>query len=233
MIALPNLQLAEKPEHEHLGHSLEVISIFDTFQGEGPFVGMPAVFIRLAGCNLACPLCDTVYTGPLRQIVHISTIVAHVKNFRKKGLVVITGGEPFRQNIGPLVRQLIDNGYHVQIETNGTLFLEDFPWYGPVSVVCSPKAPVVNGQLRPHVLALKYVVSWASTCPTDGLPLKVLGTECRVQRPWGGFKGEVFVNPADEGHPTRNKENLEEAMRVCRKFGYRLGIQVHKLIGVE
>ena len=39
--------------------SLQVHEIFHTIQGEGPFSGRPAVFIRLSGCNLRCWFCDT------------------------------------------------------------------------------------------------------------------------------------------------------------------------------
>src|SRR4051812_43477144 len=113
-----NVQEIEKPEHDHHGNTLEVIQVFDTWQGEGPFAGTPAVFIRLAGCNLQCSFCDTLYTGLTRQVVQIYTLLAQVQSFRKKGLVVLTGGEPFRQNIGPLCRTLITHGYFVQIETN-------------------------------------------------------------------------------------------------------------------
>ena len=60
-----NTQPIEKRHHKV---DLEVHSIFYTIQGEGPFCGTPAVFIRLAGCNLQCPSCDTNYTSKRRTM---------------------------------------------------------------------------------------------------------------------------------------------------------------------
>ena len=57
-----NTQPAEK-QVKSSGLILAINSIFYTIQGEGPFAGSPAVFVRLAGCNLQCPMCDTEYTS--------------------------------------------------------------------------------------------------------------------------------------------------------------------------
>ena len=62
-----NSQAIEKSAH-YTTRSYDVHSIFPTIQGEGPFVGQPAIFIRLAGCNLQCPACDTDYT---LSLIHI------------------------------------------------------------------------------------------------------------------------------------------------------------------
>lgn len=104
---------------------LDVHSIFRTLQGEGPFTGHSAIFIRLAGCNLQCPACDTDYTSK-RSLMSVQTIIDKV-NTLKIGqtiqLIVITGGEPLRQNISDLCILLYQAHYTVQIETNGTLGL--------------------------------------------------------------------------------------------------------------
>ncbi|WP_046973456.1 7-carboxy-7-deazaguanine synthase QueE, partial [Dyella japonica] len=96
-----------------------------TIQGEGPFCGQPAVFVRLAGCNLQCPGCDTNYTSNRKKMSHsdIWQEIVHVTGEAKTKLVVITGGEPFRQpEVVNFINYLIDmKGYRVQVETNGTM----------------------------------------------------------------------------------------------------------------
>ncbi len=117
------------------GSTLLVQHIFPTLQGEGPYAGVPAVFIRLGGCNLACAFCDTEFES-FREI-RLGEIVERVLSFSsdergqeaERGpfkLIVLTGGEPLRQPIGPLCAALIEAGFTVQIETNGTLW-RDLP----------------------------------------------------------------------------------------------------------
>jgi 7-carboxy-7-deazaguanine synthase len=128
------------------GHEkLDVHSIFYTIQGEGPFCGTPAVFIRLAGCNLQCPACDTDYTSKRRwmstdEIVDFVRTIPRITaaegfdaamsgepqaiSYFTNGLVVITGGEPLRQSdaVGLLALKLQQRlQCYIQIETNGTL----------------------------------------------------------------------------------------------------------------
>ncbi len=222
----------QKPEHKvkEDGYVLDVQEVWYTIQGEGPFVGSPAVFIRLAGCNFQCPLCDTDYTS-LRAARPIEWIIEQVKNFKHRGLVVITGGEPFRQPIGKLVRALIVVGYQVQIETNGTLFQKELP-YGSFTIVCSPKSALINSHLRPHINALKYVVQDGHVDESDGLPTMVLGLETRVARPEGMHPSDIYVQPADEQDDRKNAANLKVALDSCMKFGYRICLQTHKMLGM-
>ena len=96
-----NTQPREKLDHRSDG-SLEVHHIWKTIQGEGPLAGSPAVFVRLAGCTLQCSFCDTDYTSKrVRQ--EPEEILAGIKAIGGGcNTVVLTGGEPFRQNVGPL-----------------------------------------------------------------------------------------------------------------------------------
>lgn len=231
-----NLQPREGPDRG-TGETLDAVRVWKTIQGEGPFSGRPAVFVRLAGCNLDCPGCDTDYTRD-RQEVGIHSLLETVEavNSATLGaavrLVVLTGGEPFRQPVGPFARLLLYSGYQVQVETNGTRFPEDFPWAGDVVVVCSPKSGVSNS-LKPYVHSLKYVVRHDQLNPTDGLPVSVLGNAFAPERPWPGFRGEVYVSPEDSGDDEVNALNRQAAVRSCFKNGYRLSLQTHKLIGVD
>lgn len=228
-----NNQPAEKQHHDQHG-AVEVHSVFQTIQGEGPFTGQRALFVRLAGCNLACPMCDTEYTDS-RTVCFPQDVVdwAALHGALPGQLVVITGGEPFRQNIRPMVESLLIAGYRVQIETNGTLY-QDLP-YERITVVCSPKTGAIHKRLEPHIAALKYVLDHRSKAPDDGLPLLALGHTAspRLARPPAGFRGTIYIQPVDVNDPAENKINLDATVESVLGHGYTLCLQTHKIINVE
>ncbi len=234
-----NQQPIEKQSIDLLG-LLEVHSVFHTIQGEGPFSGHPAVFIRLAGCNLQCPACDTDYTSARWQ-ASPRTLLALVQEQMMLGLVVITGGEPFRQNIIPLIEKLLAAGYFVQVETNGTLapgvqtpFSKDLTRRDCAFIVCSPKTEKINNTIRDLACAFKYVIQEGDV-HIDGLPIHALGHSCAriVARPLPGFSGPVYVQPLDEKNEDANQRNRVTAVRSSLKFGYIVNLQIHKLLEVE
>lgn len=158
---------------------LMVTSIFYTVQGEGPLAGRPAVFLRLAGCNIGtkqdCPFCDTrFHLGEARRM-HIADVMAEIKlaALGRTDLVVVTGGEPLLQ--APMMLQLIGGDgftWEWQFETNGYYLkpdvVNDFRTiHDRVSFVVSPKIPHGRLQYPSMPLAhwpnedvcLKYVVS--------------------------------------------------------------------------
>lgn len=99
---------------------LKVNEIFYSIQGESSFSGIPFVFIRLAGCNLRCSYCDTKYAYEDGEEFTTKQILREVKKFKCR-YVEITGGEPLLQDETPiLVDSLIDKGFTVLVETNGT-----------------------------------------------------------------------------------------------------------------
>ncbi len=109
-----------------------VNEIFYSLQGEGMWTGTPAVFVRLSGCNLKCPLCDTDHSAYVTMTV--DEIMSAV-NENVAPIVVLTGGEPSLQPLGPLVEAIKKTRRRVHVETNGTNDL-------PMSVdwiTCSPK----------------------------------------------------------------------------------------------
>lgn len=205
------------------GSVLQLQSMFRTLQGEGPYAGWPAVFIRLGGCNLACDFCDTEFESyeatPLEQVVQHTQELAGATH----KLVVITGGEPLRQPIGPLCAALIEQGFKVQLETNGTLWRE-LPQ--AVEWICSPKnAGKGYFPLRPDVMervsALKFIVSAThpgyAEAPDVGQPKDM----------------PIYVQPMDEQDAAKNAANLQHAVALAMENGYRLCVQLHKLAGIE
>lgn len=234
-----NLQPVESIDKTDDG-TIDVVDMpWMTMQGEGLFSGLPAVFVRLAGCNLKCPACDTDYTS-LRKRTPIKDVVKKVNEVGRSGcdLVVITGGEPFRQAaLSDLVRDLLSWGYKVQIETNGTLFLEDFPWYASnLFVVCSPKTPRIHSEMLERIYAYKYVLQHDAVDPVDGLPSRTLNSPVeKVAKPpaWFAFRDRVFVQPLDEGDEVLNELNQAAAVKTCLAFGWRFSVQLHKLLDLK
>ena len=151
--------------------SLFVTSMFFTLQGEGPYAGMPALFIRLAKCNLDCSFCDTFFDdGDWMTYAEIQaraheTIQAfwldkdksvpnwavqqhHVGKIYPNIVLVMTGGEPLIQdNISEFMAQQLHNFKEVQVESNG---IPDTVVPEGVTLVCSPKCVEKNGR------AIKY-----------------------------------------------------------------------------
>ncbi len=224
--------------HEEFG-ALYVHSIFYTIQGEGPFAGRPAVFVRLYGCNLQCPGCDTDYTSQRFHWYPEPLARRIVSNFKAptSPLVILTGGEPLRQDIMPLVGALQKAGCVVQVETNGTLPLpkrraNDTAQLTSIQIVCSPKTGRVNKMLERFITAYKYVVTADQVSKEDGLPLTALGYPAHpiLARPREGFPTEqIYVQPVD---PDPDGTNLKACIESCYKFGYTLCLQQHKIIGV-
>lgn len=210
--------------------SVTVTEIFRTIQGEGPFAGHRAIFIRLSGCNLQCPACDTDYSSTALRIFP-DEILKVVKQFVTTELVVITGGEPFRQNLFPLIDALLAAGYKIQIETNGTLF----QWlpYDQITVVCSPKTDKIHPNLIPYIAAYKYVLA-ADSIGDDGLPLQALAHKAtRVARPPEGFKGTVYVQPLDDkDNPGIIDKHVQAAITSTMQHGHVMCLQMHKILNL-
>jgi len=140
---------------------LIVSEIFYSIQGEGPNVGKPAVFLRLAGCNLRCEWCDTKHaititktktsnSNSLSYSYSCDQVIKQIRQFPCKHLV-ITGGEPLLQQNGlmPLLEKL--KGYYIEIETNGSISLKIAKYVEQIN--CSPK--LSNSGNKPYMLKIK------------------------------------------------------------------------------
>jgi len=219
------------------GNKLKVIEVFHTIQGEGPFAGQPAVFIRLAGCNLKCYFCDTDFTTNAQEAL-VNDIASVVASYYTTKLVVITGGEPLLQNILPLLNALVNINKTVQIETAGTVWVPGLEYYienKDVHLVCSPKTGKVNSHVRNNCKHWKYIISCSDRISrADGLPMnstQQVDAKCIIARP--GPCATVYLQPMDEQEESINQENIKLVTELALEFGYQVSLQQHKILGVD
>lgn len=228
-----------------------VHSIFYTIQGEGPFAGMPAIFLRMAGCNLRCYWCDTDFSeenATEYTPAALAEKLFQVSHESKCDLVVITGGEPLLQPIDLLLWHQSLVHCKFQIETAGTVWpnmgASIFKYVRSTpTIVCSPKTPLVVEELRNRHSAFdiywKYIVrADEAVSPEDGLPLYPTQLHGRRQQPVyrphsSTPRQRIFVQACDQGEPYANKQNQELAAEIAMKYGYRLSVQLHKVVGVD
>jgi organic radical activating enzyme len=189
---------------------LQLAEIFYSIQGEGTWTGTPAVFVRLAGCNLACDFCDTDYS--LKQFAAVDEVVDMV---RAAGgncpTVILTGGEPFAQaETTALIEALRRDGRRVHVESNGTIYtsLPDDVW-----LCVSPKERV-DQRMAERADEVKLIVD-------ERVPEEHLAAFAD--------KRSILLQP--EGNkPANVRLALEYAKAHPERF--RLSLQTHKFIGV-
>jgi 7-carboxy-7-deazaguanine synthase len=213
---------------------LQVSNIFFTLQGEGPYAGWPAVFVRLTGCNLACLFCDTQWEDKTDKYLSPEEVVEEINQYPQRKLIVITGGEPLRQDISGLLRCLFRQEESlIQFETAGTLW-QDCLLNSRVRIVVSPKTPIINKFIYANAHAFKYVIKARETSEIDGLPImstQIPGKPAMIARPRPG--ATVYLSPCDEMDSWINEKNRDEVVRLSMKHGYVAGIQMHKIWNVE
>ena len=196
---------------------LFVTSIFYTLQGEGPFAGKPAVFVRLSKCQLSCSFCDTFFDdGEWLTFKELETRIYHTicdfwndrgepaPTWAVNGMndypgivLVMTGGEPLLQNnISEFMRQQLAHFAAVQVESNGIL---DTEVPAGVVLVCSPKCSERDGRavkyfspsktILSRADCLKFVMSADPDSPYSSIPEWAF--EWRQQHP----DREIYVSP--------------------------------------
>lgn len=141
------------------GELLPVAETFYSLQGEGYNTGKPAFFIRLSGCNVHCPFCDSKKTWNMEAAEWL-TIAELTEKVKESGAenIVITGGEPLMHNLTPLCQALHSAGHKLWLETSASL-----PFSGKWDWVCiSPKKslPPLEANLA-FADELKIVISTA------------------------------------------------------------------------
>ena len=190
----------------------DLVEIFESLQGEGRNMGRPCVFVRFAGCNLRCPWCDTDIRP--RFTLELDDLVAEVRGFRAKS-VVLTGGEPtIVKGMPELVAALKREGYWIAVETNGT---NDADWLAFVDyVACSPKAEFPDSLRLKSADEVRVVASSESVVTfCESLPDRIKATD-------------YYVSPCER----EGDIDFATAKSVLSKLGgWSLSVQLHKLLG--
>ena len=218
---------------------LVVREIFPTVQGEGSKAGTPAVFVRLANCNLwsgredgratgrgECSVwCDTDFVGGTHYTVE--EIVKAISRFTvawPETLVVLSGGEPMLQLRKPigveLVRAIKEIGAVVSIETNGTIASPLFDMFDHITL--SPKA-------------IKGSDGWDHILVRSGTDLKVIvpalwSLEALQMFSTWAFDYKFF-QPKDIGDSGASSTPV--AVEMAQKYGWRVSFQTHKFAGLQ
>lgn len=201
--------------------SINISEIFYSIQGEGYHTGTPAIFIRAAGCNLACTFCDTDFS--LKEKLSTEAILSRIQDYPCK-FVVLTGGEPTIQAKGmtALVERLHSQGYYVTLETNGS----SADTLGVDWVTVSPKLSQKGKWILKTGEELKLVYESQDLDFFQESQFKhyfLQPKEIRTE-PWG--KGER------NNLSTRAEWNKTIAA-VLESPGWKLSIQLHKELGVR
>jgi len=188
----------------------DLVEIFDSLQGEGRNAGRPCVFIRFAGCNLACPWCDTDVKE--RFALSLEDLMKEITGFKAKS-VILTGGEPtLMKEIPELIAALRKDGYWIGVETNGTIAAD---WLKQVDyVACSPK--------RGAPLAL-----------TEADEVRVVAEDEKTVAFCREIRAKIaatdyYVSPCDHD----GEIDFATAKFVLSELdGWSLSVQLHKLLG--
>jgi len=204
--------------------TLRTIEVFASVQGEGLRQGEPTLFVRMAGCNLRCSFCDTKRAWERGQAQTVAEIVGRVRALWRghpARWVCLTGGEPLRQPVAPLIRALRKDGLNVQVETNGTYTPRpEADWY-----TVSPKPPdyAAHPLFRKKAREVKLVVSRDLT--SDAV---------RAVRRSFPARTPVILQPQGNARWSMRRavRLLEEAAR--QGLGnVRVSLQLHKIYGVK
>ncbi len=216
--------------------------IFQTFQGEGFFTGVPAIFIRLQGCPVMCSWCDTKYTWDQEDHLEVDIKKILLKKesnsewsgvtaqrlltvIRQEGFsahhIVITGGEPCIYDLLPLTVSLEQKGYSCQIETSGTyeIYCSAKTW-----VTISPKVNMrsdmkVLNQALQRADEVKYPVARARDIEVlDALLSTLHDQKQRI----------IALQPISQ-----KKEATSLCMSICIERNWRLSIQMHKYLNIS
>ena len=195
---------------------MRINEIFYSLQGEGYMTGIPSVFVRFSGCNLACDFCDTDHNGFLEMSV--DEIVARVNAYPSRN-GVLTGGEPTLQADVRLLERLKEEGKHIQIETNGTIRPADevvnlIDW-----ITCSPKNERVKIQRIDEVKVL---------FKDPEQPMEY------AERLVAAHNAKAMLQPCDVADADKNRAITSAAVEYVKSHPmWRLSLQAHKMLDIR
>lgn len=206
--------------------SLPVHEVFHTFQGEGVHMGRPAFFIRLFGCPVHCPWCDSAGTWHPEHVPSnieklTPEVLVEMALAAKVNHVVITGGEPCVHDLGELIQRAQAEALFVSIETSGA-----FPITGiPDWVTLSPKKwklPIQANMVRAH--EFKLIIEEPGDIEYYS---KVIDVAKRLS------EAHVWLHP--EWSQRQNSDVLNAISNALKQpySPYRAGWQIHKLYQVD
>lgn len=212
---------------------MKVCEIFRSIEGEGLRTGLPAVFIRLHGCNLRCSYCDSMYAveGSDYKQMSVTQILDAIKEYSGITHVTLTGGEPLiHQDVEDLLSQLSGDGYRVNIETNGTVPCK---WHFPglfytmdwkcKSSGMSAKMKMENLETLGSEDVLKFVVGTIEDLEETETVVKSLA-EKKSDMP------HLFVSPVFGNLSNEEIVNWLLGSRTMAENNARFQVQLHKII---
>lgn len=209
--------------------TLPVSEVFPTIQGEGHWTGTPAVFVRLQGCDVGCPWCDTKHTWSLDhreasfENLTVSALVARVEAV--SGVirhVVITGGEPLMHNIDPLIRAFVSVGYRVQVETSGTRPPpREQCWLTVSPKIGMPGGYGIDQECLRRADEIKHVIGKAAHARQLADLIAPLGFDGDLNGP------RVYLQPV-----SMSAKATRDAVAECMARNWRLSVQTHKVAGI-
>jgi len=219
---------------------MQITEIYKSLQGESTYAGLPCVFVRLTGCNLRCSWCDSEYTFHGGRKMTSEQVGEEVHRLSPDGgLVEITGGEPMLQEreLLPLMRQLLESGYRVLLETSGERPLHRVP--AEIIKIVDVKCPDSGEGNTFHIENLdtltpedevKFVLSGRADYEfaRDFMERHRLADRVTAVLFSPAFRKEA-TGARDSSHCLLDPQELAEWM-IADNVPARLGMQLHKFI---
>lgn len=203
--------------------TLSITELFRSIQGETSWSGLPTFFVQLSACNLRCRWCDTPYSFSRGETLAIEAIITSIEESGCRH-VCITGGEPLLQKkVHILITQLLDAGYHVSIETGGSLSTQEIDSRAKVILdLKCPGSEMVHKNDWENIKRLKSFdeVKFVIADRVDYDWVKRICTEHRL---WGR---ELLFSPV---HNELDPKVLTDWI-LTDKLPVRLNLQIHKYI---